>query len=1079
MFSLHFVRVSPRAALARAAILGPAVLAAFALPARDIRAQGGTPVLLTTAPAGTMPAALFGGLAWRNVGPNRGGRSIAVAGTGARPLEYYFGATGGGVWKTTDAGSTWNPVGDGQFATSSVGAVAQCEADPDVVWAGMGEVAFRGNVIPGDGVYRSTDAGRTWRHMGLASSTGQQMVARIRIDPANCNRVFVAVLGDPFGPNDERGVYRTTDGGASWTRVLHRNRETGAVDLVIDPSDSQTLYVGMWQAYRKEWLLSSGGPGSGLFKSTDGGTTWTELTANAGLPRGLWGKVGVSVSGADRNRVYAIIEADSGGVFASDDAGASWRRVNDSRNLRQRAFYYTRLVADPRDKETVYVLNVQFFRSRDGGQTFQQVGSPHSDNHDLWIAPNDPMRMVQSNDGGANVSWNGGATWTGQAYPTAQMYDVRVTNHFPYHICGGQQDNSTACVPMDGDGSYFYAPGGCETGPVTPHPGDVNLFYAACYGGSMSFMSRITGQQRAVNVWPVNPMGNSAVDLKERFQWNHPITASTHDTRVVYVGSQHVWRSSDGGESWTRISDDLTWADPATLGPSGGDITRDQTSVEYYGTVWRITESPHAAGELWVGSDDGKVHLTRNDGGAWTDITPPDLPKFSRVHEIDVSPHTPGKAYIAAVRYRSQDVNPYVYRTTDYGRTWTKITNGIPDGHYVRTIREDLKRPGLLYAGTERGVLVSFDDGASWQSLQLNLPAVQVPGLVLKDDDVVIATHGRSYWVLENVAPLRQAAAAISARAVHLYAPTPAVRTLSRVTEPYTRRKSYLPEFDYYLGRAADTVRIAILDARGTVIREYTGTAAAAGGAGGGRGGAPGAAGGGGRGGAATPVRVSEGHTRFSWDMRYPGPRDFPGLIMWSANTQGPLAPPGRYQIRLTAHGESYTQPFEITADPRLTNVTQADFDAQFRLSSQVAARVDDAHRAVLQVRDVRGQVDDRLGRNNNAALRREASAFKESIAAIEQEIYQVRMQASQDPLNYPIKLNNQLAALRGIIESADARPTAQSQEAFTFLSGQLDVQLGKLQEAFDRDLTRLNNRLRGLGLAPIVVPPLRSNIVF
>lgn len=1033
-----------------------ALAAVLLLPAGPIHAQAAAP---------TVEPTVFGGLSWRNVGPNRGGRSISVAGTPSRPLEYYFGATGGGVWKTTDAGATWNPVGDGQFATSSAGAVAQCYADPDVVWAGFGEVQFRGNIIPGDGVYRSADAGLTWTHMGLASSTGQQMVGRIRVDPADCNRVYVAVLGDPFGPNEERGVFRTTDGGANWEKVLHRSNEAGAVDLVMDPNNPRVLFAGFWQVYRKPWGMFSGGPGSGLFRSLDGGDTWTELTDNPGLPQGLWGKVGVSVSGADANRIYAIIEADDGGVFVSDDRGATWERVSEDRNLRQRAFYYTRILADPEDKETVYVLNVQFWRSRDGGKTWSNIGVPHGDNHDLWIDPSNNERMIQSNDGGANVSWNAGRTWTGQPFPTAQMYDVRVTNHFPYQICGGQQDNSTACVPMDGDGSYMHAPGGCETGPVTPHPADVNLFYAACYGGSMSIMSRITGQQRAVNVWPVNPMGNSAIDLKERFQWNHPITASQHDTRVVYVGSQHVWRSDNGGQSWTRISDDLTYAEPGTLGPSGGDITRDQTSVEYYGTVWRIAESPHAAGELWTGSDDGRVNITRNDGQSWTDITPPDLPKFSRIHEIDVSPHQPGKAYVAAVRYRMQDTAPYVYRTTDYGRTWTRIVNGIPAGHYVRSVREDLVRPGLLYAGTERGVMVSFDDGAHWQSLSMNLPTVQVPGLVLKDDDVVIATHGRSYWVLDNITPLRQAAASVASADLHLYKPATAVRTLSRPVNDYNRRENFLPEIDYYLGRDAEEVTLEILDASGEVVRTYTGGGEEPARAGGG----------GGFGGGQARPGVTAGHHRFRWDMRYPGPRDFPGLIMWAANTQGPLAPPGRYQVRVTAHGTTLTESFEITKDPRLTDVTQADFEAQFALSRQVAQRVDEAHRAVLQVRDVRDQVDDRLGKSDDAALAGEAARFKEGIAGAEEEIYQVRMQARQDPLNYPIKLNNQLAALRGVIESADAPPTDQSAEAFEFLSGALEVHLSRLQILFTEDLARLNERLRALGLDPITVPALTA----
>jgi photosystem II stability/assembly factor-like uncharacterized protein len=996
--------------------------------------------------------ALFQDLEWRNVGPNRGGRSIAVAGTPSRPLEYYFGATGGGVWKTTDAGSDWTPVSGNQLATASVGAMGQCFADPDVVWAGMGEVQFRGNVIPGDGVYRSTDAGETWEHMGLDSPTGQQMVGRVLIDPADCDRVLVAVMGDPYGPSAERGVFRTTDGGATWEHVLFVSDRAGAVDLVFDPADPQTLYAGFWEAYRNDWSLNSGGPGSGLHKSTDGGSTWTDLSDRPGLPTGTWGKVGVSVSGANSDRVYAIIEAEDGGVFTSADAGATWEQVSEDRNLRQRAFYYTRIRADPQVEDRVYVLNVQFWRSEDGGETWDDINVPHGDNHDLWIAPDDNQRMIQSNDGGANVSWNAGESWTEQDFPTAQMYDVRVTNHFPYHICGGQQDNSTACVPMDGDGDYMYAPGGCETGPVEPHPDDVALFYAACYGGQMSFMSRITGQSRSINVWPVNPMGNSAVDLRERFQWNHPITASRHDPSVVYVGSQHVWRSNDAGQSWTRISEDLTYAEPETLGPSGGDITRDQTSVEYYATVWRISESPHAAGELWVGSDDGRIHITRDDGGTWTEITPPDLPQFSRVHEIDLSPHTPGKAYVAAVRYRSQDVSPYVYRTEDYGASWTKIVDGIPEQEYVRSVREDLERPGLLYAGTERGVLVSFDDGGLWQSLDLNLPTVQVPGLVLKEDDVVIATHGRSYWVLENVTPLREARAELASAAGHLYPVATTVRTLSRPTEPYGRRADFRPSIDYYLGEAADLVTLEILDTAGEVIRTFSTDTTVAGGRLG-------------------NLSTEPGHHRVTWDMRYPGPRDFEGLIMWGANTQGPLAPPGSYQARLTVDGQASTEPFEIVKDPRLVNVTQADFDAQFELSRQIAQRVDEAHRAVLQIREVREQVDERLEQSDDATLATEGGEFKEGIAEVEEEVYQVRMEARQDPLNFPIKLNNQIAALRGVVESADARPTDQAQEAFTFLSSQLDEELTRLQVLFNEDLAALNDRLRELGLDPIVVP--------
>lgn len=1035
-------------------------LAATSLMGAEVRAQGSQGPGVSD----------LADLSWRNVGPNRGGRSISVTGTAARPLEYYFGATGGGVWKTSDAGNSWAPVGDQQFATSSVGAIAQCEANPDIVWAGMGEVELRGNIIPGDGVYRSTDAGNTWTHMGLASSTGQQMVSRIRIDPTNCDRLFVAVLGDPFGPNPERGVYRSDDGGASWEQVLFRDDKSGAVDLMMDPSDPNTLFAGFWEVNRKPWALNSGGPGSGLFRSTDGGDSWTELNGAPGLPEGIWGKVGVSVSGADSNRIYAIIENEDGGVYRSNDRGDSWEKVSSDRNLRQRAFYYTRIYADPVDVETVYVMNVQFWRSTDGGEKWANVSVPHGDNHDLWIASDNNQRMANSNDGGANVSWNAGLTWTDQPFPTAQMYDVRVTNHFPYHICGGQQDNSTACVPMDGDGSYFYAAGGCETGPVTPHPADVDLFYAACYGGSMSFLSRVTGQNRAVNVWPVNPMGNSAIDLKERFQWNHPITASQHDPSVVYVGSQHVWRSDNAGQSWERLSDDLTYAEPGTLGPSGGDITRDQTSVEYYGTVWRITESPLDPAEVWTGSDDGKVHVTRDGGATWNDVTPyAMLPKFSRVHEIDVSRHQPGKAYVTAVRYRMQDVAPYVFKTEDWGRSWTMIVDGIPAGSYPRSVREDLVQPGLLYAGTETGMLVSLDDGASWESLQLNLPTVQVPGVVLRDDDVVIATHGRSYWVLENITPLREVAAMATgslpglgsvAPDVHLFKPANAIRTLSRPVENYRRAKQFLPQFDYWLSEEAERVQLEILDDEGNVIRTYASDAESRGD----------------RGGLATAA----GHHRVSWDMRYPGPRDFEGLIFWAANTQGPLAPPGEYQVRLTADGATQTHGFRIEKDPRLTNVTQADFEAQFELSSQISARVDDAHAAILQIRDVRAQVDDRLSDIDSGEVVEVARAFREGISGVEGEIYQVRLEARQDPLNFPIRLNNQIAALRGIVESADAPPTDQSAEAFSFLSEALEGELTSLTVLFTEDLSRLNELLEQLGKDPIVVPELEPRrIVF
>ncbi|HEX2092665.1 MAG TPA: hypothetical protein VHG28_09700, partial [Longimicrobiaceae bacterium] len=729
-------------------------------------------------PEEAFDTALYGTMKWRNIGPARGGRSIGAAGSSSRPLEYYFGATGGGLWKTTDGGTTWKPVTDGQLGSSSVGAVEVCQSNPDVVYIGTGEVQLRGNILPGDGVYKSTDAGKTWRHVGFRESRN---IARVRVHPTNCDLVYVAAFGPYGGPSPERGIYRSSDGGATWSRVLHRDERTGGVDLSIDPRNPGTLYAALWEAWRVPWGMSSGGPGSGLFKSTDGGTTWTELTRNPGMPQNQFiGKIGVSVSGADSNRVFAIVEADSGGVFRSDDGGATWTRTNTERKLRQRAFYYTRIYADPRDREQVYVLNVGFWRSNDGGKTFpRQIRVPHGDNHDLWIDPANPRRMIEANDGGANVSWNGGESWTEQDYATAQIYRAATTAHEPYFVCGGQQDNTTVCVPSRGwghlaargSGSYFFAVGGCESGYVAPHPTNTDIYYAGCYGGSLERYDHSTGQERAVNVWPENPMGQSAADIRERVQWTFPIVFSPHDPNILYTASQHVWRSTSEGQSWERISPDLTRHDPRTLGPSGGPITRDQTGVETFATVFTLAPSRRERGVIWAGSDDGLVHVSRDDGRSWQNVTPEGLPEFTKITTVEDSPHRPGTAYLTGHRFLLEDFAPYVYRTEDYGRTWTRITTGLPADEVARSIREDLKRPGLLYLGTERGVWVSWNAGGTWQRLQLNLPTVQVSDLVAEENDLVIATHGRSFWVLDDLTPLRQFTDEILEKEAHLFTP--------------------------------------------------------------------------------------------------------------------------------------------------------------------------------------------------------------------------------------------------------------------------------------------------------------------
>jgi photosystem II stability/assembly factor-like uncharacterized protein len=1027
-----------------------AVLAAMTLllPAPAALAQSAAPAQ----PGASVDASLLSGLRWRSIGPARGGRSQAVGGSTQRPMEYYFGAVGGGLWKTTDGGINWRPVADRFFKTSSVGAIAVSESDPDVVYVGMGETQLRGNIIQGDGVYKTTDGGRTWSHVGLEKTMA---IGRVRVHPRNPDIVYVAALGDPYGASEDRGVFKSTDGGKSWTRVLFRDQKTGAVDLVVDPKAPDTMYAGLWEVFRTPHSLSSGGPGGGLFKTIDGGATWTELTKNPGLPKPLWGKIGVTVSGADSNRLYAIIEAQEGGLFLSDDAGATWKLANDDRNIRQRAFYYTRVYADPQAKDTVYILNVSFYRSTDAGKTLRSIRVPHGDNHDLWIAPDNPQRMVQSNDGGANVSFNGGESWTDQDFPTAQFYNVFTTSHVPYHVCGAQQDNSTACVPVTG--GELYPVGGGESGYIAPDPEDTDVFYAGSYGGLLTRINRRTGERRNINIWPDNPMGHSASDITERFQWTFPIVFSPTDPNVLYATSQHVWRTTNEGQSWQRISPDLTRHDPSTMGPSGGPITLDQTGVETYATIFTLAPSPLDGNVLWAGSDDGLVHVTRDGGKNWQKVTPQGLPEFTRISLIEASPHAPGTAYLAGNRYQRSDRAPYVYKTSDFGKSWTKIVTGLPADDFARAIREDRQRKGLLFLGTETSIYVSFDDGAHWQPLRLDLPVTPVHGIAVKDNDLVIGTHGRSFYVLDNISVLRQATASMTTEPLVLFDPADAVRSVSRGVF-----------IDYYLKDAADTVTIEILDPAGKVIRTFTGPARAQP-AGGERPaemeeGEEGPR----RGGPAPRVTGTKGMNRFTWDMRYPNAVDFPGMIMWAASPRGPAAPPGRYQVRVTAAGATKTQDVQIRRNEAVTGVTDADLQAQFDLAMRISERVSEANRAVIRIRSIRDQITERIGKASDQALKTSGQALIDKLTAVEGEIYQHRLRSGQDPLNYPIRLNNKLAALQGTVESGDSPPTEQARAVFKELSARLDTQLGRLEALVTGDLAAFNKSLEAAGLAPI-----------
>ncbi len=1007
----------------------------------------------------TIDESYLTGLEWRNIGPNRGGRSIAAAGSAARPNEYYFGAVGGGLWKTENGGTSWKPVTDGKIDNGAVGGVAVCEANPDIVFITTGETELRGNIMPGNGVYKSTDAGKTWTSMGLKDVRN---FSRVRIDPTNCNNVLVGGFGHYGAPNPERGVYRSTDGGKTWAKTLYRDPNSGAVDISIDPKNPSVVYAALWEAWRKPWGMSSGGPGSGLFKSVDGGATWTELTRNPGMPAGVIGKIGVSVSPVDGNRVYALIEAKEGGVFVSDDAGATWKRTNDSRDLRQRAFYYTHVYADPKIKDRVYVTNVRFFRSDDGGKTFpEKIKVPHGDNHDLWIAPNDNQRMIETNDGGANVTVDGGKSWTGQDYPTAQIYRLTIDHHYPYFACGAQQDNSSICVPsqdwkfVNVLGQYGFSPGGGESGYVANDPLHPDIYYAGSYGGLLERFNKSTGESRLVNIVPDNPMGYSAEDIGERFQWTFPIVFDPQDQTVLYATSQHVWKTSNGGQSWQKISPDLTRHDPATLVASGGPITLDQTGVETFATVFALAPSRLEKDVIWAGSDDGLVHITRDNGATWQDVTPAAFPKYLKITTIEDSPTRPGTAFLAGNLALLDDLHPYLFKTTDYGAHWTAITNGLAPDEVVRSVREDPVRAGLLYLGTERGVRVSFDDGLSWQSLQRELPVTQVPDLAVTDHDLVIATHGRSFWVLDKIDVLRQLDRSGSGRRqLQLFRPAPAVTGI----DPGVM-------VDYYLPAKPKRLTLDILDSQGRLIRSFTGDPQAeakkeaekkakeAG---------------------KEPEKylpapsMKAGLNRFTWDMTYPGFTEFEDMILWSARNQGPEALPGQYRVRLTVDGKTLTQPAEIRLDPRLGTVAQADLEKRFALATAIRDEVSKANEAVLLIRGIRTQIADRLAKTSDPAVEAAGKALDSKLAAIEGRLYQVRNQSEQDPLNYPIMLNDKLAGLGSYVEASEAAPTAQAYSTHEVLVQELDAQLQSLDSTLATGLPAFNAQLRSARLAPV-----------
>jgi len=1017
------------------------------------------------------------GLKWREIGPYRGGRSAAVAGIPQDRETYYFGSTGGGVWKTTNGGGDWKNVSDGFFG-GSIGAVAVSAWDPNVIYVGTGEVTVRGNVSVGNGVWKSTDAGRTWSNVGLKNS---QRIPRIRIHPQDPDTVYVAAMGDLFGANEERGVFRSTDGGENWQKILYVNDKAGAVDLVMDPTNPRILYATTWRVKRTPYSLESGGEGSKIWKSTDGGDNWQSISENEGMPKPPLGISGISVSRSNPDNLYAIIEAADGGVFRSSDAGKTWKRVNEERKLRQRAWYYTRIEADPVEEDVVYVMNVNFHRSKDGGKSFEKISTPHGDNHDLWIDPNDPKRMIEANDGGAQVSYDGGENWSVQSnQPTAQMYRVSTDNAFPYRLLGGQQDNTALRIRSrsafdDAIGTRDWEPtAGGESGHVVARTDNPDIVYGGSYSGYLIRYDHANGDVRAINVWPDDPMGWGAAELKYRFNWNFPILVSPNDPDTLYAAGNVLFKTTDDGQTWQAISPDLTRNIKAKQGPSGGPITKDNTSVEYYGTIFAVAESPLQAGIIWTGSDDGLVHVSRDGGQSWQDVTPKGrdgLPTEIQINSIETHPFEAGGLYLAATAYKNDDFHPYLYKTTDYGEHWEKITAGIPASHFTRVIRADKDQRGLLFAGTEFGVYMSKDDGRNWQSMQLNLPLTPVTDLALKEGNLVAATQGRGYWILDDVEILRQADETVFGEKQHLFRPAPVWRLATGADEKPENMGSNPPDgvpLYYWLAeKPADDsqVSLEIADRNGTVIRTFTPKPAE-------------------KNDKEEPplgdddrqLEIDKGLNLFVWNLRYASVEKFKDLVLWNNSLQGMRAVPGDYRATLRIGDNGQTVDFEVRADPRL-DATAADYEAQYEFVSGINRKLTETHHAITRIRDAKAQlgaIEKRIeGDERFTGLQASAKALETRLSTIEETLYQTKMESPQDPLNFPIRLNDKLAGVMSLAAIGDHPPTESAIAVRDELVAAIDAALAQLQAVFSNDLAAFNTQAAEAGLEAVHVAAL------
>ena len=986
------------------------------------------------------------GLEYRCIGPFRGGRSAAVAGVEGKPMLFYMGTTGGGVWRTQNGGTTWENISDGYFG-GSIGAIEVSKSQNNIIYVGGGEVTVRGNVSPGTGMYKSVDGGRSWKNIGLLNS---RHIVRIRIHPTNPDIVYAAVLGDLFKDTEERGVYKTIDGGKTWKRMLFKNERSGAVDLILDPVNPEVLYASTWNVRRTPHDFSSGGEGSGLWKSYDSGETWVSLSENEGMPEGTLGIIGVTVSPASPDRIWAIIENDNGGVFRSDDGGKTWSKTNSDRSLRQRAWYYSRIYADPVDADKVYVMNVSYHKSTDGGKTFSSHYAPHGDHHDLWIAPEDPNRMIIADDGGGQVSYDGGGTWTTYMnQPTAQFYRVVTDDHFPYRIYGAQQDNSTIRIDSRSDGRYisednWEASAGGESAHLAPDPKDNDIVYGGSYGGFLTRYNHHTNLNRAINVWPDNPIGYGAEGMKYRFQWNFPVFFSPHDPNKLYTCSQFMHVSYNGGENWEIISPDLSRNDSTKLVSSGGPITKDNTGVEYYATIFAAIESPYEKDLLWAGSDDGLLHMSIDGGKNWSNVTPKKLPEWAMINSIEADPFHKGGLYVAATLYKKGDYRPYLYHTTDYGNTWKLITSGIPSEHFTRVLRADPKVKGLLYCGTEFGMYLSTDNGANWKPFQLNLPIVPITDIAIKENNLIVATQGRSFWVFDNLHVVWDEVNTPTERdALRVYKSYPTVgyggggqsSPLAGTNHPSGVRLYFnLPSIE-------EEVTLQIMDSDGQLIRQFSTKAKSP----------------------DNKITLKEGINTFNWNTRYKKADEFDGLLLWWGTLSGPKAPPGQYTFKVYTAKDSAEVNFEILLDPR-TEGTAEDRRAQFEFLLQIRNKLDETHDAIRNMHDVSDQIsalNARIDQKKYAKVIEEGQRLDSLMTDIEKVLYQTKLKSNQDMLNYPIMLNNKLAHVASLASMGLYRPTQQMIAVSEEISTKIDAELEKWYAIEKNDIPTYNDLIR------------------